>query len=68
MIFTDAAKPVRTRVIWRPSLAAGARIEGPAVIEEPNATTLDPSRRCRDRAPKPAISSSTSHSIRGSMQ
>src|SRR3954454_4440090 len=40
VIFTDAAKPVRTRVIWRPSLAAGARIEGPAVIEEPNATTL----------------------------
>jgi N-methylhydantoinase A/oxoprolinase/acetone carboxylase beta subunit len=27
-------------VIWRPSLIAGARIEGPAVIEEPNATTL----------------------------
>jgi N-methylhydantoinase A len=40
VIFTDAAKPVRARVIWRPSLAAGARIEGPAVIEEPNATTL----------------------------
>jgi N-methylhydantoinase A len=40
VVFTDAAKPVRTRVIWRPSLAAGARIEGPAVIEEPNATTL----------------------------
>jgi N-methylhydantoinase A len=40
VIFTDAAKPVRTRVVWRPSLAAGARIEGPAVIEEPNATTL----------------------------
>jgi N-methylhydantoinase A len=40
VIFTDAARPVPTRVIWRPSLAAGARIEGPAVIEEPNATTL----------------------------
>jgi N-methylhydantoinase A len=40
VIFTDAARPVRTRVVWRPSLAAGARIEGPAVIEEPNATTL----------------------------
>jgi N-methylhydantoinase A len=39
-IFADAAKPLRTRVVWRPSLAAGARIEGPAVIEEPNATTL----------------------------
>src|SRR5262249_1269421 len=40
VIFTDAARPLRARVIWRPSLAAGARIEGPAVIEEPNATTL----------------------------
>jgi N-methylhydantoinase A len=40
VIFADAAKPVRTRIVWRPSLAAGARIEGPAVIEEPNATTL----------------------------
>ena len=40
LIFSDAARPVRTRIVWRPSLAAGARIEGPAVIEEPNATTL----------------------------
>jgi N-methylhydantoinase A len=40
VIFTDAARPVRTRVIWRPSLPVGARIEGSAVIEEPNATTL----------------------------
>lgn len=40
VIVTDPAKPIRTRIVWRPSLAAGARIEGPAVIEEPNATTL----------------------------
>jgi N-methylhydantoinase A len=40
VIFRDAARPVPTRVVWRPSLAAGTRIEGPAVIEEPNATTL----------------------------
>ncbi len=40
VIFTDAAHPMRTRIVWRPSLPAGARIEGPAVIEEPNATTL----------------------------
>jgi N-methylhydantoinase A len=40
VIFTDAARPVCTRIVWRPSLAAGSRIEGPAVIEEPNATTL----------------------------
>jgi N-methylhydantoinase A len=40
VIFADAAKPIRARIVWRPSLVAGARIEGPAVIEEPNATTL----------------------------
>jgi N-methylhydantoinase A len=40
VVFTDAARPVRTRVVWRPSLPAGGRIEGPAVIEEANATTL----------------------------
>jgi N-methylhydantoinase A len=40
VIFTDAARPEYTHIVWRPSLAAGARIEGPAVIEEPNATTL----------------------------
>jgi N-methylhydantoinase A len=40
VIFTDAATPLRTRIVWRPSLPAGAVIEGPAVIEEPNATTL----------------------------
>ena len=40
VIFTDAAQPLRTRIVWRPSLPAGARIEGPSVIEEPNATTL----------------------------
>jgi N-methylhydantoinase A len=38
--FSDPAKPVRARTVWRPSLPAGARIDGPAVIEEPNATTL----------------------------
>jgi len=40
VIFTDASKPVRTRIVWRPLLPAGARVKGPAVIEEPNATTL----------------------------
>jgi len=40
VIFADAAHPRRARIVWRPSLAAGARIDGPAVIEEPNATTL----------------------------
>jgi N-methylhydantoinase A len=40
VVFSDPAQPIRTRIVWRPSLASGARIEGPAVIEEPNATTL----------------------------
>jgi N-methylhydantoinase A len=40
VIVNDAGKPVRTRIVWRPSLAAGAKVEGPAVIEEPNATTF----------------------------
>ena len=40
VIFGDAGRARRTRIVWRPSLAVGARIEGPAVIEEPNATTL----------------------------
>jgi N-methylhydantoinase A len=40
VIVNDAAKPVRTRIVWRPSLPAGAKVEGPAVIEEPNATTF----------------------------
>jgi N-methylhydantoinase A len=40
VVFADAARPVATRIVWRPSLTAGARIAGPAVIEEPNATTL----------------------------
>jgi N-methylhydantoinase A len=40
VIFTDAGKAVRTRIVWRPSLTVDTRIDGPAVIEEPNATTL----------------------------
>ena len=39
-MFDDRMRPVEARVLWRPSLAAGMEIEGPAVIEEPNATTL----------------------------
>jgi N-methylhydantoinase A len=40
IVFADAAHPVQARVLWRPSLSAGMVINGPAVIEEPNATTL----------------------------
>ncbi len=40
IVFADAARPVEARVLWRPSLKSGMVIDGPAVIEEPNATTL----------------------------
>ena len=40
VIFDDPAAPVTSRIVWRPGLAPGAVIEGPAVIEEPNSTTL----------------------------
>jgi N-methylhydantoinase A len=40
VIFDDPAMPLKTRILWRPSLPAGTTIEGPAIIEEPNATTL----------------------------
>jgi len=36
--FDDAVLP--TRIVWRPSLPAGAVVAGPAVIEEPNSTIL----------------------------
>jgi N-methylhydantoinase A len=40
VIFTDPAKPVPARILWRPALPAGFTLEGPAVIEEPNSTIL----------------------------
>jgi N-methylhydantoinase A len=40
VVFDDADKPIEARILWRPALAAGAEIVGPAVIEEPNSTTL----------------------------
>ncbi len=42
VVFDDAAKPLKAKVVWRPALPAGTVIEGPAVIEEPNSTTLIP--------------------------
>jgi N-methylhydantoinase A len=33
-------QPVEARILWRPGLPAGFRFEGPAVVEEPNSTTL----------------------------
>ena len=40
VVFDDPDRPLRTRILWRPSLSAGMTIDGPAVIEEPNSTTL----------------------------
>jgi len=40
VIYDDPDNPVAARIVWRPGLAAGTVVEGPAVIEEPNSTTL----------------------------
>jgi N-methylhydantoinase A len=40
VIYGDAAKPVVSRVLWRPAMKPGDRVLGPAVIEEPNSTIL----------------------------
>ena len=40
VVFDDPARPLKARILWRPSLAAGMVIAGPAIVEEPTATTL----------------------------
>ena len=40
VVFDDPDRPLEARILWRPGLAAGTEIAGPAVIEEPNSTTL----------------------------
>ena len=40
VVYDDPEKPLRARVLWRPSMPAGMTITGPAVIEEPNSTIL----------------------------
>ena len=40
VVFDDPERPLKTRILWRPCLPAGTTIAGPAIIEEPNATTL----------------------------
>jgi N-methylhydantoinase A len=40
VVFDDPERPLATRILWRPGLAAGESVAGPAVIEEPNSTTL----------------------------
>jgi N-methylhydantoinase A len=42
VVYDDPARPVEASIVWRPALAAGSEIAGPAVIEEPNATTFVP--------------------------
>ncbi len=40
VVLDEPDRPIEARVLWRPALAAGTEIAGPAVIEEPNSTTL----------------------------
>ncbi len=40
VVYEDPEHPVDARILWRPSLAPGFTFEGPAVIEEPNSTTV----------------------------
>jgi len=40
VIFDDPTAPLTSRIVWRPGLPPGEVVEGPAVIEEPNSTTL----------------------------
>src|SRR6266851_5007116 len=42
VVFDDPERAADARILWRPALAAGSEIVGPAVIEEPNSTTLLP--------------------------
>ena len=44
VIYDDTMEPIESRVLWRPAMKPGDIVVGPAVIEEPNSTTLDPSR------------------------
>jgi N-methylhydantoinase A len=40
--FPDEPAPIETRVVARDSLAAGARLAGPAIVEQEDTTTLIP--------------------------
>jgi N-methylhydantoinase A len=40
VVFDNPEQPLAARILWRPGLPPGLRFEGPAVIEEPNSTTL----------------------------
>jgi len=41
-VYFDADQPVDTPVHWRPDLAAGSSMQGPAIIEQLDATTVVP--------------------------
>ena len=38
--FDSVEEPLSARIVWRPGLSPGSKVAGPAVIEEPNSTTL----------------------------
>lgn len=40
VVFDRPDRPISTQILWRPALAPGTKITGPAVIEEPNSTIL----------------------------
>ncbi len=40
VIYEDAEQPLDTRILWRPCLPPGFCVQGPAIIEEPNSTTV----------------------------
>ena len=40
--FPDEPAPIETRIVARDSLAAGARLAGPAIVEQDDTTTLIP--------------------------
>jgi N-methylhydantoinase A len=40
VVYDDTMEPIESRVLWRPAMNPGDLVVGPAVIEEPNSTTL----------------------------
>jgi N-methylhydantoinase A len=40
VIYSDAAQPIESCVLWRPAMTPGDTVLGPAVVEEPNSTIL----------------------------
>jgi N-methylhydantoinase A len=40
VVYDNTAEPIESRVTWRPAMKPGDVVVGPAVIEEPNSTTL----------------------------